>query len=421
MKNPALGACLVAVFAVYGAACGGGGKPQLLDSSVDALFACNPVAQTGCKTGEKCTWLVDIDGSATMDEIGHVGCVAVDAAAAQDGDACADASVMNKMPADTCVAGDLCISGKCKPICDPQLVDGAAKGACATNFACSVYSGVFASGTSAIAGVCEPTCDPLTQKLNVGTTGVDACGSADPTSPTGTCVVSGGFRSFHCAPTNKSLFTKTDRQPPLADSRGNFFGNGCAPGFIPFYFEDASGMMKTLCSGMCAPVKMDSTIATAATTPANVKPWGDTNALGKLPTDAMPTAGNATCLINVKGSIAADAMGKGIEDCRFVWFPLANGDPTMAAQTPFNDTLGLCFAYQKFLTVTMPGMTQKFPEKSCADLPVTADPKDPYGTAAEAGCYPLAESRTLRKGTRSALSNFRFANGPAPAVRHIFE
>ncbi|HEX7836800.1 MAG TPA: hypothetical protein VF469_05020 [Kofleriaceae bacterium] len=430
MKTPALGACVVAVFALYSAACGGGGKPQLLDSSVDALFACDPVKQTGCKTGEKCTWIVDIDGSATMDEFGHVGCAAVGAAPTQDGAACMEASVKNNMPVDTCAAGDLCISSKCKPICDPQLVDGTAKGACATNYACSVYSGVFTSGTNAAAaaaGVCEPTCDPLTQKLNVGTTGVDACGSADPTNPTATCVVSGGFRSFHCAPfngdfvqpgTTQKWIERTDRQPPLADSRGNYFGNGCAPGFIPFYVEDlAAGSMTTLCSGMCAPLKVDNVIATGTHATDN---QGDATALAKLPTDAAPAAGNAVCTPGKKG--ATDVTSSFGEDCRFVWFPLANGDPTMAAQTPFNDTLGICFAYEKFLTVTMPGMTKKFPEKSCADLPPTAPTTDPYGSAKANGCYPLAESRRgTRNAPRSALSQFRLANGPAPAVRHIFD
>jgi hypothetical protein len=421
MNHPALRACLVAVFAASGAACSGSGKPQLLDSSVDATFACDPVAQTGCKAGEKCTWLIDIDSSATTEAIGHVGCAAVAAAPTADGAACADARAATSGGADTCVAGDLCISGKCKPICDPQLVDGAARGACTTGYACSVYSGVFVSGASAFAGVCEPTCDPLTQKLNVGTTGVDACGSVDPTSPSGTCVVSAGFRSFHCAPTNQSLFTRIDRQPPLADARGNYFGNGCAPGFIPFYL-DAAGSMTTLCSGMCAPVKMDSAIATSTGTPANVKPWGDASAPGKLPADAMPTAGKSTCLVDAKGSIAADAMGKGVEDCRFLWFPLAKGDPTMAAQTRFNDTLGICFAYQKFLTITIPGMTQKFPEKSCADLPTTAPANDPYGSALENGCYPLVESRRgTRRAPHGALSQFRFGYGAAPMARHIFD
>jgi len=415
MKHLALGACLV----IWIAACGGGGKPQLLDSGVDALLACNPVAQTGCKTGEKCTWIVDLDAMGNTDEIGHVGCAPVGAAPIADGGQCADATAMANMGADACVAGDLCISGKCKPICDPQLVDGTAAGACPLNFACSLYSGVFVSGVNAVAGVCEPTCDPLTQKLNGDGTLTAACGSADPTKPSATCVVSGRFRSFHCAPfdPNDPIWAgKTDRQPPLADSHGNFFGNGCAPGFIPGYVENlTTGAMKTLCSGMCAPLKVDKAIAVGAHAADN---QGDVNALAKLETEAAALAGNAVCVMGKKGSIVNAQRG---EDCRFLWFPLAKGDPTMALPTPFNDTLGLCFPYEKFLSVTMPGMTQKFPEKSCAELEVTAPMTDPYGSAKENGCYPLSESRLLARKGRSAFATFRFASEPGPAVRHVFD
>jgi hypothetical protein len=407
MKMQALGALLVGVVA----ACGGD-KVKLLDGGVDAPMACDPVAQSGCMAGEKCTWVVDVDSTATTNEIGHIGCVPVPAGATADGAECADATMDVNGGADSCVAGDLCISRKCKPICDPQLVDGAAKGACPTNYACSVYAGVFESAGPPVAGVCEPTCNPLTQALNVGTTGTAACGSLDPTKPSGTCVAGSGFRSFHCAPSGAMVYANTDRKAPLTDSRGNAYGNGCAPGFIPFYYEDASGAMKTLCSGLCAPLKVDAVIAADAAHKDDNK--GDPTALGKLPTDAAPVAGNATCAVGVKGSEAE-------EDCRYVWFSLAGGNPSKALVSPYNDTLGVCFAYQKFLAVTVPGMAQKQPEKSCAKLPVDAPMDDPYGSAKENGCYPLAESRTLlRKNTQRTI-NYRLANGDGLVVRHVFD
>jgi hypothetical protein len=408
MKMQALGAVFVGVVA----ACGSGGKVSLIDASLDAPTTCNPVAQSGCMTGEKCTWIVDIDGSMTTNEIGHIGCVAVGSAPIQDGATCTDATAAMNGGADACIAGDLCISQKCKPICDPQVIGNAATGACAANYACSVYAGVFQSAGPPVAGVCDPTCDPLTQSLNVGTTGIAACGSSDPTKPSGTCVASGGFRSFHCAPSGSMAYPNTDRQPPLADSHGNIYGNGCAPGFIPFYYEDASVSMKTLCSGMCAPLKVDSTIAADPLHKNDNK--GDATALGKLPADLAPAAGKSTCGVGVKGSETE-------EDCRFVWFPLAQGDPTMPAATPYNDTLGICFAYQKFLTVTVPGMALKQPEKSCAQLPVTAAPTDPWGTAKENGCYPLADSKTPVRQSTARTINYRLANGDGPAVRHVFD
>jgi hypothetical protein len=315
---------------------------------------------------------------------------------------------------DLCVRGDLCISQTCKPICDPQVVGGAAAGACATNFACSVYAGVFASAGPPVAGVCDPTCDPLTQALNVGTTGTAACGSLDPTKPSGTCIASGGFRSFHCAPSGPGLsptiYANIDRQPPLADSHGNIYGNGCAPGFIPFYYEDASGSMKTLCSGMCAPLKVDATIASDPLHKDDNK--GDATALGKLVADPAPAAGKSTCAVGVKGSETE-------EDCRFVWFPLAQGDPTMPLATPYNDTLGICFAYQKFISIdTNNDGTPDTPEKSCAKLGTVADPI--FGTAQQNGCYPLVDSQVPSMNPHR-LVTYRLANGNGPAVRHVFD
>jgi hypothetical protein len=403
------------------AACGGGdGGAQPLDSGAGALPACDPIKQTGCNAGEKCTWIVDVDADPVKmtDQAGHVGCAPIGGIA--DGAACMDAVALIDGGADSCVAGDLCLSGTCKRICDQQLVPGAGAGACDVTHACLGYRGIFAAGNLTIAGICEPGCDPLTQRLLASK--AEACGSADPAMPSGTCVpASSEFKSFACAPEPPDADAHTDRVAPLGDAQG-FFGNGCAAGFIPFYFEDASGAMKTLCSGMCAPVKMDMAIAADPATPANVKPWGDTSALGKLSADAMPVAGHATCLVGKKGSVAPDAMGKGIEDCRFLWFPLADRDPTLAIQTPYNDTLGICFAYQKFVDVRVPGGTPSMqPEKTCAELPVTAPATDPFGSAMANGCYPLSQSRRGARGARSALASFRIAHGPGPAVRHIFD
>jgi hypothetical protein len=188
---------------------------------------------------------------------------------------------------------------------------------------------------------------------------------------------------------------------------------------MPFYFEDASGSMQKLCSGMCAPVKMDRTIATSPGTPANIKPWGDTSALGKLVADPAPVAGHSICTAGIKGSLT-EADG-GIEDCRFLWWPLANGDPDHPLLSPFNDTLGFCFAYSKFVDIIVPGTPDPQPKKSCADLAVTPQPNDPWGTAVDNGCYPLAESHNVRSRPRGALASFRVSGGGALLVRHIFE
>jgi len=384
-------------------------REEPFDAVPDALVVCNPVAQTGCAAGEKCTWIVDLDSTPTMVSAGHIGCAAAGSTA--DGASCDDAAAVSG-GVDSCAAGALCVASSCKPICDPQLVGGVDRGACPTDSACSTYGDLFSSSGTAVAGVCEPTCDPLTQQLDVGTLAVAACGSRDPAQPAATCVASAGFRSFHCAPTEAMFYGKRDRDPPLTDSAGKAYDNGCAPGFIPFYFEDSSGAMKTLCSGLCAPLKVDATIAAQAGHRDDNR--GDKAASGKLPEDAAPAPGRATCDAGVKGSAVSSPRG---EDCRFLWFPLAKGDPTKPLSSPFNDSLGVCFAYEKFLSVTVPGVTPKQAEKSCADLPA-APTDDPFGSAKDNGCYPLAESIGLRA---RRPPSFRLSYGDGVAVRHVFE
>jgi hypothetical protein len=422
MKKLALGA----LFAGLAAACSdGGGGIKLIDAgAADAApVVCNPIAGTGCAAGEKCTWIIDLDATSTTDAVGHVGCAV--AGGIPDGGACDDATAISPGGTDGCIAGDLCIAGKCKPICDPQLVPGSAAGACRTDFACTSYRGVFETGTAAAAGVCEPGCDPLTQSLKIapqtGTAG--ACGSSDPAQPDFTCVPADAFKSFACAPSGSRVYANTDRVAPLGDSRG-FFANGCAPGFIPFYFEDASGSQKTLCSGLCAPLDVDMTIATEHADNPDYNA-GDPTVLGKLVTDPAPVAGHATCIGGIKGKSGAAKT----EDCRYVWQSLATqGLPSMAADSPYNDTLGVCFEFGSFKTVDLDG--DKVPdafEKSCSELPAVAPAADdPYGSAADNGCYSLARTlampvtTTLRK-TPHRLGQFRAAYGTGSAVRHVFD
>jgi hypothetical protein len=401
-------ACGVFIAAV---ACGGNGV-DALDAGLDAQLACNPIAQTGCMTSEKCTWIVDIDATASADEIGHIGCVANGALSA--GTSCDEAVAAVRAGADTCASGSFCISGKCKPICDPQLVDGAAPGACPTGFACSKYAGVFVSTGEPVAGVCEPVCDPLTQRI-LGA-GTEACGSPEAGRPSRACEPSSEYRSFHCAPTDASFYANTDRVAPRTDFHSHVYGSGCAPGFIPFSFQDAdAGVMTTLCAGTCAPLKVDMTIAADVAHADDNR--GDKTALGKLVGDLAPVAGHATCDAGVKGSAVSSPHG---EDCRYLWFPLAKGDPTKALPSPYNDSLGICFAFEKYLTVTIPGMAQKFPQKSCAELMAAPPSTDPFGSARDNGCYPLTDSLGGSKRMRSA-SDFRLAHGEGAAVRHVFD
>jgi hypothetical protein len=412
MTKRALGTLLAAALM----ACGGGQGPSG-DANSAAAPSCNPIAQIGCAGGEKCTWIVDIDQSETADQVGHTGCAP--AGPTRDGEACTDALADANDGADTCIEGDLCVGGKCKPICDTQLVSGSGAGACRAGFSCVSYRAVFESAGNPTAGVCEPACDPLTQRLKLG--GDEACGSADAARPSDTCApVDDEFKAFACAPTLRDSLAATDRRPPALGPDGTVFLNSCAPGYVAMYLEDLSGTMKVVCSGMCAPVKVDKDIAAM---PGNAKlNQGDVNALGKLVSDPKPVAGHATCAADIKGSEAN-------EDCRFLWLPLATriNNSRKPVNSSYNNTLGICFAFAHYIAIdTNNDGVADAPERSCSQLPRVAppstDPGAPFGTAEDAGCYPL----TLAPAPPVAANphrvvQVRLSNGAGRAVRHVFD
>jgi hypothetical protein len=114
MKKHALGALFLGLMA-----CGGGGGSDTTvvlpdsggtDSGPDV---CNPLTQTGCNSGEKCTWINDQDDP----PIGHVGCAPEAAAPKAIGEKCT-APPAGPMGYDDCAKGAVCLSGECKQICD---------------------------------------------------------------------------------------------------------------------------------------------------------------------------------------------------------------------------------------------------------------------------------------------------------------
>jgi hypothetical protein len=155
------------------------------DAAVDSGTAvCNVLMQTGCMTGQKCSWIEDNTASPPL---GHIGC-------APDGIAARGAACTYGAPGatgyDNCMKGDICIASVCKQICDQN--GGAPM--CGANFACGVYSGVFGPvGQPAAAGACDPTCNPLIDntfgsgKTKTGTAcgATSGCyGSPDSVQPT---------------------------------------------------------------------------------------------------------------------------------------------------------------------------------------------------------------------------------------------
>jgi len=331
-----------------------------------AMGSCNPLTQAGCNANEKCTWVND----QANPPIGHVGCVPDGTIAL--GGACTDPpGGAGAMGYDTCVKGTVCLSGECKAICDVQ--GGAPM--CDTNHSCTRYADFFEVGGNAVAGVCDPSCDPLTQALKAGTN-TAACGSTNPAMPNKGCF---GFDDYSCAPTGMNNWGLTDRKMPQTNSAGQAYLNGCAPGFLPFFF-DMTGSMTTLCSGYCAALESDN-----AKPAANAK--GDATALAKLPTDAAPAAGNATCAIGKKGSEASSV-------CKFIWPYLEDNSGMLLPSFengPYLDTLGVCFAIAHFTYTDAAMMTQPYPD--CKNLPPPSGATTGmFDDAADWLCYKKANT-----------------------------
>ncbi|MGE0870276.1 MAG: hypothetical protein AB7P03_17050 [Kofleriaceae bacterium] len=386
MKKLALGALFVGLVA----ACGGGGSKSdknnnndnnndimLIDSSTtpDApvTAACNPNAQTGCQAGEKCTWITDQE---EPNPIGHVGCVPDGTIAV--GDACTEGPP-GPMGYDQCVKGAVCIAGECKTICNT----GGGDPMCDSNYSCERYSDLFEVGGTTIAGVCDPACDPLTQNLK-DMDNSPACGSTNPAMPNKGCY---GFDEYSCAPTGSASWPLTDRAVPRADN-GIPYLNGCAPGFMPIFFE-MTGSMKTLCSGLCAALESDNTKPAA-----NAK--GDAAALGKLPLEAAPVAGNATCAQGVKGSDQSSV-------CRFMWQYVLNDDGTLLPSFEMNyaDTMGVCMAIAFFQYDSDGNMQPDTGYPNCKDLPPpSAGTPGNFDDANDWGCYKIGNS-TFKSNSRT--------------------
>jgi hypothetical protein len=111
---------------------------------------CDPLQQTGCEGGARCTWIIG-EGGAGSTACAPGGTVGTGGACTHDADG-----------VDDCEGGNICTFGKCTAICD---VD-AASGDCA----CLRLGGWFADRDDV--GACVPECDPVAQDC---VDGDDAC------------------------------------------------------------------------------------------------------------------------------------------------------------------------------------------------------------------------------------------------------
>jgi hypothetical protein len=138
----------VAVFCDYGGIC------QLGDPPEPPWDGCNPVADTGCAAGEKCTWIIE-----SFDPpLGRTDC-APDGTVTR-GQPCVDAAVAAG-GVDDCRGGLLCDHGVCTDICD-QLENTN----CDAQQTCVVDPARFTDANNA--GLCHRACDPLDPVCEIG-------------------------------------------------------------------------------------------------------------------------------------------------------------------------------------------------------------------------------------------------------------
>lgn len=365
MRKLAFGALFVGLLAACGGSSSGGKKSVVLvdGASGDSGQVCNVLTQTGCMTGEKCTWIIDT--SDANGSVGHIGCAPENGGT---GTPVADGASCTRNPPgatgyDNCVKGDYCFgpsaggTGTCKMICDPS--GGAPM--CSTGFACGTYEGLLESGGTAIAGVCDPTCNPLADNNFLGATGNNrtgtACGSDGSASGSG-FIYNKGCYGYPNGRFGKTQWTCSGQVAPsrfhrtacdttvhtgdrfsCANSSGNPYLNGCASGYEPI-FIDSEGSSQTDCIAMCAPATCYN--AGTGTTSNPMCGTADANAAGNN------GSGHACKNTNVQSvtftNTTATVNG---EQCFYSWlFEFdANGAFVMSDTS---DTVGFCFDHSKY-------------------------------------------------------------------------
>jgi hypothetical protein len=174
--------------------------PDAPPGTPDAGGPCDPVNQTGCGGGQKCTW----NSSTSQTECAAAGGKA-------NGASCTVFAGI-----DDCVAGNQCINSVCETICSTN------PNSCTTG-TCTIFTNTFTDNPDT--GVCQPTCDPLAPN----------CGTGDG------CYLSLTSGSAVCAPPTASA---TQGQPCTAL-------NACAAGYNCMLNDTPTSMSGLDCAYYC--------------------------------------------------------------------------------------------------------------------------------------------------------------------------
>jgi len=292
----------------------------------DAQVTCDVLTQTGCGTNEKCTWIIDVDGTSTTSALGHNGCAPTGAVA--NGAACTILAAAQG-GYDNCIKADVCVSGTCKAICN----NAGGTPACGTNQACVTYDGLFAnSGQTATAGVCDPSCNPLDDN------DFDGSGAAHTKSGTacGTNPVTGCYgipdsthtTFFTCAPPAAGTGALTHRSPVPA---GQQFLNSCMSGYELSVFYDTDGGTQIDCFAWCKPGESDIAISG-----------------GGAPNGVAPhRCNNLDALGNFTGGTPNGGAASNGEHCWYSWYFEIDAN-NLWHVSPTSDTVGICIDHTKY-------------------------------------------------------------------------
>lgn len=231
MKKVALMAICLGSFGLL--ACGGGDDgPDVMitdadpGTMIDGGVVCNPVANTGCPAGQKCTSIVEATEPdlLTRTACAPDGTVDIGGTCARD-----EASGV-----DDCLGGGWCIGGTCQEICS-QAPDN-----CPTDKTCVGFVGLFEDQENT--GVCQPACNPSTRTAD--------CVDGE------SCYVILSSGKGSCAPPAAGLLTtgaECDGAPGTQGCECQFL-NGCEIGYGCMLNNDAMNPTGLVCAFFCDPI-----------------------------------------------------------------------------------------------------------------------------------------------------------------------
>jgi hypothetical protein len=348
---------VVVVVAVLG--CGSNHKSAndapMADAQVDAFTGvCDVLAQTGCPSGQKCTWIEDNNASPPA---GHIGCAPIGPVAL--GGACTWGAP-GPTGYDNCGAGDVCLDAVCKQICDMLGVAPT----CGSGMGCGLYSGVFGpvAGPYA-AGACDPTCDPFADNtFNKGSKPGSGCAATDgcyglPDSMYST--------QYHCGHPQTNLGNRR----ACTGACGPYL-NGCGQGFVPLLI-DQTGSQQVDCISYCKPA--DCSSAGCGTNGANL-PGDPANA-----SDGRRHQCNTT---DSSGLFSPATLTNNGDQCFYEWWFDVDATGKLV-KSPTMNSVGFCMNHSKYAVPTNKASTTQCTSTTstgCEAIPLCSS-LPPVGTA----------------------------------------